>query len=551
MCGIFAYFSNSKLDDEIKEELEFYSNRIQHRGPDMSKKSFILDDTVMLAFHRLIIVDKTGNGMQPFYNKGCYSICNGEIYNHKSLENIYDLEVTSQSDCEVIIPLVKEHGIETACKMLDGVFAFVMIDNNDDVIVARDPFGVRSMYIGTDHKGNLCVSSELKGIPEGFIVNSFSPGTYSIYRKQDNKYNKIKQKRYYDYKYPINNEIKTREQISYNISSLLEKAVNKRLIGDRKIGCLLSGGLDSSIIASLLCKTYQTKKRKLKTFSVGLKDSVDLRYARIVADYLKTDHTELIISEEDMLDAIDNNIYHIESYDITTVRASTPMMLLCKYIKDNTDIAVIFSGEGSDEASGSYMYFHNAPDVESFHKETERLLSELHLFDVLRADKSSAAAGLEIRVPFLDKQFIKYYMSIDPSLKIPGKNIEKLLLREAFEDMLPSEIVWRVKEGMSDGVSSQKKSWFSIIQAYCDEKVDPDTYKKYDKMNPPYPTNLEALYFRNVFEKYYPGLSHMIPHYWLPKWSGNTTEPSARTLDAYNSSKTSEKESSVKSCTIN
>ena len=280
-------------------------------------------------------------------------------------------------------------------------------------------------------------------------------------------------------------------------------------------------------------KNYQTKNRKLKTFSVGLKDSVDLYYAKIVADYLQTDHTELIISEEDMLNGIDNNIYHIESYDITTVRASTPMMLLCKYIKNNTDIAVIFSGEGSDEASGSYMYFHNAPDEKSFHQETERLLSELHRFDVLRADKSAAAAGLEIRVPFLDKQFIKYYMSIDPSLKIPGKNIEKRLLREAFENMLPSEIVWRVKEGMSDGVSSQEKSWFSIIQDYCDEKVDPETYKKYDRMDPPYPPNLEALYFRNVFEKYYPGLSHVIPHYWLPKWSGDTTEPSARTLDVY------------------
>jgi len=537
MCGIFAYFSTIKLDDQTKKEFESYSNKIKYRGPDMTKKDFILNDTGMMVFHRLSIVDRS-NGMQPFYNQYCYSICNGEIYNHKLLENMYDLDVKSKSDCEVIIPLVKKLGIEKACNMLDGVFAFVMVDDNGDVIISRDPFGVRSMYIGTNSKGELCVSSELKGIPVGFSVNTFSPGTYSVYRKQNNKYVEVDQKRYYEYNYPITNKIETRDQITYNISSLLEKAVQIRLMGNRQIGCLLSGGLDSSIIASLLCKMYQTKNRKLKTFSVGLKDSVDLRYARIVADYLKTDHTELIISEEDMLDAIDNNIYHIESYDITTVRASTPMMLLCKYIKDNTDIAVIFSGEGSDEASGSYMYFHNAPDEKSFHQETERLLSELHLFDVLRADKSAAAAGLEIRVPFLDKQFIKYYMSIDPSLKIPGKNIEKRLLREAFEDMLPSEIVWRVKEGMSDGVSSQKKSWFSIIQAYCDEKVDPDTYKKYDRMDPPYPPyppNLEALYFRNIFEKYYPGLSHVIPHYWLPKWSGDTTEPSARTLDVYKS----------------
>jgi len=546
MCGIFAYFSTIKLDEQTKREFESYSNKIQHRGPDMTKKYFILNNTGMLVFHRLSIVDRSNNGMQPFYNQDCYSICNGEIYNHKLLENMYDLDVKSKSDCEVIIPLIKKLGIEEACNMLDGVFAFVMVDDNGDVIIARDPFGVRSMYIGTNNKGELCVSSELKGIPVGFSVNTFSPGTYSIYRKQHNKYVEVDQKRYYEYKYRITNKFNTRDHITYNISSLLEKAVQKRLIGDRQIGCLLSGGLDSSIIASLLCKTYQTKNRKLKTFSVGLKGSVDLYYAKIVADYLKTDHTELILSEEDMLNGIEDDIYHIESYDITTVRASTPMMLLCKYIKNNTDIAVIFSGEGSDEASGSYMYFHNAPDEKSFHQETERLLSELHRFDVLRADKSSAAAGLEIRVPFLDKTFINYYMSIDPSLKIPGKNIEKLLLRESFENMLPSEIVWRVKEGMSDGVSSQKKSWFSIIQDYCDEKVDPDTYKKYDRMDPLYPPNLEALYFRNVFEKYYQGLSHVIPHYWLPKWSGDTTEPSARTLDAYKSSSSSYRKSSIK-----
>lgn len=533
MCGIFAYFSSLKLNHKIKKELEYYSDRIQHRGPDMTKKYFILNDTSMLVFHRLSIVDKSDNGMQPFYNQGCHSICNGEIYNHKLLENMYDLDVKSKSDCEVIIPLVKKLGIEKACNMLDGVFAFVMVDDNGDVIIARDPFGVRSMYIGTNNKGELCLSSELKGIPLGFSVKPFSPGTYSVYRKEDNKYVEIKQKTYYECKYSITDNIETRQQITYNISSLLEKAVNKRLIGSRKIGCLLSGGLDSSIIASLLCKTYQTKKRKLKTFSVGLEGSVDVYYAKIVAEYLQTDHTEVIISEEDMLNSIDDNIYHIESYDITTVRASTPMMLLCKYIKKNTDIAVIFSGEGSDEASGSYMYFHNSPDTKSFHTETERLLSELHRFDVLRADKSAAAAGLEIRVPFLDKEFINYYMSIDSSLKIPGKSIEKLLLRQAFEHMLPYEIVWRIKEGMSDGVSSKQKSWFSIIQDYCDKKVDQETYKKYE-LEPPYPQTLEALYFRNIFDKYYPGLYHVIPHYWLPKWSGNTLEPSARTLDAYN-----------------
>jgi asparagine synthase (glutamine-hydrolysing) len=533
MCGIFAYFSSFNLDENIKKELEIYSNKIKHRGPDMSRNKLVLNNTSMLVFHRLSIVDTSDNGMQPFYNNNSHSICNGEIYNYKLLETMYDMKLASTSDCEVISPLVDKVGIKKACELLDGVFAFVLVDKNENITVARDPFGVRSLYIGTNNKGDLCISSELKGIPPGFKIKPFSPGTYSIYKKDNNKYIEVKNERYYEYKYTISPKIETRNQITHNIRSLLEKAVSKRLIGDRPIGCLLSGGLDSSIIASLLCKYYQTDQRKLKTFSVGLKDSVDLHYAKIVADYLGTDHTEVVLSEQDMLDGIKENIYHIESYDITTVRASTPMMLLCKYIKKNTDVTVIFSGEGSDEASGSYMYFHNSPDTQSFHKETERLLSELHFFDVLRADKSSAAAGLEIRVPFLDKKFIKYYMSIDPSLKIPGNKIEKLLLRESFEDILPNEVTWRIKEGMSDGVSSNKKSWFSIIKEYCSTKVNKEDYKKYEESDSPTPPSDEALYFRNIFEQNYKGLSHVTPHYWLPKWSGDTKEPSARTLNVY------------------
>ncbi len=541
MCGIFAYLSASTIDEDRLTKLREFAYKSRHRGPDASKAVNVLDNKGLLVFHRLCIVDTSDRGMQPFLHQGDLSICNGEIYNHEALRSQHGLQLSSGSDCEVIIPTINKVGVKETCQNLDGVFAFVVVRENGDVIVARDPMGVRCLYTGVNEQGDICFSSEMKSIPQdqGFHVTPFPPGTYSCYSVVDGKYRETESTRYYHYHFT--DRVSDNEEVAVpKIRSLLETAVEKRLMSDRQIGCLLSGGLDSSVIAAVLCQKYQTPERRLKTFSVGLEGSVDLKYAKVVANHLGTDHTELILTEEEMIGLISDDIYHIETYHITTIRASTPMFALCQHIKKTTDIAVIFSGEGSDEASGSYMYFHNAPDPESFALETERLLSELHRYDVLRCDKSSAAAGLEIRVPFLDQAFLNYYMNLDPALKIPNGSIEKRMLRKAFQDLLPDEVTWRVKEGMSDGVSSMKRPWFAIIQDRVADKYAEADYLVYQN-DPTPPKSNEALHFRTMFESYYHGRGHVIPHYWLPKWSGDLTEPSARVLSVYDTDKEDEK----------
>ena len=314
----------------------------------------------------------------------------------------------------------------------------------------------------------------------------------------------------------------------------MDKSITKRLLSDRPIGCLLSGGLDSSLITALVVKKF---KKPIKTFSVGLEGAVDLEYARKVADFLGTEHHELIISVEDMFNAIPEIVKEIETYDITTIRASTPMYLLSKYIKETTDITVLFSGEGSDEASGSYLYFHNAPSEDKFQEEILRLMKDLSYFDVLRCDKSTAGTGLEVRVPFLDKEFLDFYLGIAPKFKIP-KNypIEKYLLRKAYDDsdLLPPEVLWRTKEGMSDGVSSQKKAWYEIIQDKIDVLItDSEFRENKDKYTHNPPQIKEAYYYRKIFEETFNNRSSILPYYWLPKWSGHIIDPSARVLNVY------------------
>ena len=482
-----------------------------------------------------MINDISAKGVQPMTHpadSGLTLICNGEIYNNKQLIKDNNFNMRSSSDCEVILHMYKKYGIETTVKSLDGVFAFILVDENTNQIwAARDPIGVRSMFIG-ENETSTCVASELKSITNevGSLVNNirqFPPGHYC------NLKDKILT-RYYDYIYPTLPDSDPLN-IMNTIKDLLFKATKKRLLSDRKIGCLLSGGLDSSLIAGILCKFYDPGA--LSTFSVGLEGSVDLHYARKVADYLGTDHHEVIVTEEEMLNTLQEDIIMIESYDTTTVRASTPMYILSKYIRDNTDIVVIFSGEGSDESSGSYMYFHNAPNDEEFKNETVRLMEDLCYFDVLRCDKSTAGAGLEVRVPFLDKEFLQYYLSIEPRLKMPKTfGIEKYLLRKAFEgeELIPNEIIWRVKEGMSDGVSSKKRAWYEIIQDKISKEISDQEFetvtKKYTH-NPP--LIKESLYYREIFEAHYRGCDTTIPYYWLPKWSGDVTERSARVLNCY------------------
>lgn len=531
MCGIFAYFSVKELSPSDINRIIKMSEKIKHRGPDAVKAVSIFNNRLVLVFYRLSIVDLSPNATQPFTTDGYTSICNGEIYNYISLKNNYKLKTSTNCDTEVLPGLISKLGIYKVCESIDGVFTFVIANNNSrEVYIARDPFGVRSLYFSEDSIGNFIISSEMKAIPSSFYVQPFPPGNYAILKLEETwKFgDKIP---YYSYNYPINRSLNS-DTIPSKIKKLLDEAVNKRLMSNRQIGCLLSGGLDSSIIASLLAKKYKSRNEKLRTFSIGLKGSVDLKFAQLMADYLETEHTTVEVTEEEMINTISEDIYHMESYDTTTIRASTPMYLLCKYIKQNTDITVLFSGEGSDEASGSYMYFHNAPSPNEFQNECVRLLKDLHRFDVLRCEKSATAHSLEIRVPFLDLEFMKYYMSIDPELKMAGEKIEKKLLREAFKDLLPNEIYERQKEAFSDGVSSLKKSWAEVIQENVESIYSDEDFKEYEKSSNP-PLFKESLHYRKIFNKYYPKRDSVIPYYWLPKWSGKQSDPSARILNVY------------------
>ena len=599
MCGIFSYLHKSNIIKagglQLRQKIVNEFSKIQHRGPDNSVVEN-LNNKLIFGFHRLAIIDKSRLGNQPFIlnhkGKKIYLICNGEIYNFKELKMKYNLTTISDSDCEVILHLyakfrdedlknyksndgsdsegIEEYNQETMTEciqntvfrlanMLDGVFAFQIYDEQFNTLsVGRDPIGVRSLYYGYNND-SMCFSSEMKSIDKlATNIEFFPPGNVVSFNIDDTHYsfkqNLIKNtKRYYYYNYqyktPVN--VKPNDYEAFcelNICNLLTNAVIKRMMSDRPIGCLLSGGLDSSLIAALLAKELKKQNKRLHTFSIGFKNATDLKYAKMVADHIDSIHHEVIVTEQQMLDAVEDVIYKIESWDTTTIRASTPMILLCEYIKKNTDIAVIYSGEGSDEASGSYMYFHNAPDEDSFHNETCRLVEDLQYYDVLRSDKSISCAGLEARVPFLDKDFLEFYMSIHPSLKTSSKNkIEKHLLRSSFSypkrELLPKQVLWRVKEAFSDGCSTKEKSWYTILQNHIETVIFPKIYKNdldiekdFEKYNSHQPPRFnEALYYRNKFEEYYPNRSQIIPYYWIPKWSGNVVEPSARVLDVYQS----------------
>tara|TARA_B100001123_G_C15337482_1_gene1033434 strand:- start:3777 stop:5306 length:1530 start_codon:yes stop_codon:yes gene_type:complete len=507
MCGIYFYLTYNFPNNKLLLER---GNKCSHRGPDNSKHIIIKKDNanILFLFHRLSINGLNEESNQPFQFEKYTNItvmCNGEIYNYKELAEKYNIELISDSDCEIIIHLYNILPIQEFINELDGVFSFVIYDgNNDIVVIGHDPIGIRSLYYS--QKDNyFSISSEMKCL-DSFYENNvtfFPPGSYGIYNIKNKN---LRITPYYKFNYNIIQE--DTSKIIKNIKDKLEKAVQKRLLSDRPIGCLLSGGLDSSIIASILKK----HNPNIKTFSIGLKDSPDVIASQKVADYLKTDHTNIIISEEEMLNAIEDTIYQIESSDITTIRASVPMYLLSKYIAKNTDIKVIFSGEGSDEASGSYLYFHNAPTPTDFQNECIRLLKDVHMFDVLRGDKTTAGNGLEIRVPFFDKEFINYYMSIDPKKKCITNGVEKYLLRRSFENDLPKEIVWRRKDGFSDGVSKLDKPWYEIIEEYAQSKY---------KLS-------ESNMYKMLYTKHYH--SNNIPYTWMPKWSGELTNPSGRLI---------------------
>ena len=525
MCGIFAIFNN-RIDITL---LKSYCNKAKWRGPDST--NFYKGNNYFLGFHRLAINGLDEESNQPFYINNKILICNGEIYNYKNLAKNLDITLKTNSDCEIIIYLYEKFGIEYTLNLLDGVFSFILIDDKK-VYACRDPYGVRPMFISyNDNGGEIGFSSELKQIVNLNleITNQVQPGCYyKLDLDTDNKWELSSLSRYNNFNFtPLNSNI-NEEEILNNIKNNFINAVKKRVeTTDRPIACLLSGGLDSSIVASLVSKFYNGQ---LETYSIGLEGSEDLKYARIVAEAINSKHTEIIFEEKDFLNSIDEVIQSIESYDTTTVRASVGNLLVAEYIKENSEAKVIFNGDGSDELMGGYLYMNKAPNSLEFDKECKNLLRNIHYFDVLRSDRSISTRGLEPRTPFLDRNFVNYYLSISPDYRFESnKQIEKFLFRKAFTGYLPEDILWRKKEAFSDGVSKQTRSWYQIIQEFVSEKEIKDV--DYEHNNP---ETLEQNYYRKIFEKYYPEMGKIIPYFWMPKYI-EAKDPSARTLNIYNS----------------
>ena len=536
MCGIWFTLKAKGLTTE--QALKYIKN-LEPRGPEYTAINDI--SGVLLGFTRLAINGLTPLGHQPFLQDNTATICNGEIYNYKELANRWNLQLAEgTSDC-AIIPHLATHLPPTALvRALDGVFAFAHVYTNDDtLLIARDPYGVRPLYQANYADGSTIWSSEIKALPADYTqIQPFPPGMWALYNITTGimldscKYHEVPHVKLAAFGFP--------NGLSFAKAALRESvitAVKKRLLSDRPIGALLSGGLDSSLIAAIAARELKLTHKKLHTFSIGMPGSTDLMYARMVAKFIKSEHHEVIVTPEDFLNAIPQVVHDIESYDITTVRASVGNWLIGKYIKENTDIKVVFNGDGSDEIGGGYLYFYRAPSDEEFEAESERLLKEIHLYDVLRSDRCIAAHGLEARTPFLDKNVVATWRAIDTYLRRPkkanaegrGAMIEKFILREAFvhDHYLPLDVLMRKKEAFSDGVSATTDSWYLRTSEYA-KTLSTDQDTKYIH-NPPQTD--EARWYRQLFvQNYGDKATTLIPHMWLPRWIEGATDPSARTL---------------------
>ena len=547
MCGIFGYISKFLLTENVinTHGISRGFNKIRDRGPNNTQHCLI--DNIYLGFHRLAINDLSENGNQPMQLNNYFLVCNGEIFNYKKLKEEFNFEFRSNSDCEIILHLydyfVKENRkdiFNIICNLLDGEFAFILYDGNKQkTYIARDPYGVRPLFFGRSEFGDYVFSSELKGMCNLVeSANQFYPGKYMVL-KNNNIDNLLKNKNIicYSIKYHnidtnmIDNSKHIEDNIIEEINSVFKEAVYKRMMSDREICSLLSGGLDSSLVSALLSK--KLGPNKLKTFSIGLKGSPDLEYAKNVAEHIKSIHHSIEIEEEEFLNYIEEVIYKIESYDITTVRASVGNYLVGKYIKENSNCKVVFNGDFSDEVAGGYRYFKNTSNPDMFHNECVRLLENIHYYDCLRSDRSISTHGLECRVPFADKDFVNYYMSIDSKLRMSDKRIEKYLIRKAFEkeNLLPEEVLWRKKEAFSDGVTSETRSWHKIIEEFVDKKISDNDFKTLqNNFSFNKPLTKEALYYRIIFERTYNKFENIIPYFWMPKWCGDVSDPSAREI---------------------
>ena len=532
MCGIACIFNIKQQTPQLRQKALTMAKRIRHRGPDWS--GIYCGGSAILAHERLSIVDPQSGG-QPLYTPDRKQILavNGEIYNHRDIRAAFagKYEFQTGSDCEVILALYRQYGIDFI-ERLSGIFAFALYDEErDEFLIARDPIGVIPLYIGHDADGTIYCASELKAL-EGFCeeYEPFLPGHYywsregemrPWYKRDWTQFDTVKD----NYTNRATNATRTcsptgtdseaYEAQTNAVRAALEDAVRRQLMSDVPYGVLLSGGLDSSVI-SAVAKLYADKRieadgkqaawwPQLHSFAVGLKGAPDLEKARIVADHIGTVHHEINYTIQEGLDAIRDVIYYIETYDVTTVRASTPMYLLARVIK-SMGIKMVLSGEGADEIFGGYLYFHKAPTPQAFHEETVRKLSKLYMYDCLRANKSLSAWGVEGRVPFLDKEFLDVAMRLNPATKMcPGKEIEKKVVRDAFSSLLPESVAWRQKEQFSDGVGY---SWIDTLKAVTAAAVSDEQMAHAAErfpINPP--QNKEEYYYRTIFEEHFPSAS--------------------------------------------
>lgn len=525
MCSILGYTGK----DYSKEEMEEFLHRTHGRGPDAEQ--VVETEFGYLGFARLAIMGLTDDGMQPFEIDGSWVICNGEIYGFRRLKEEFKERgyvFKSDCDCEVLLPLYKEYGVEMF-RHLDAEFACIIYDaDTKQLIAARDPIGIRPLYYGYSKSGRIAFASEPKELV-GWVeeILPFPPGKFYV-DGQFFPYESIDKVHGY-----IHEDIKV---ITKNIHDKLVAGVEKRLDADAPLGFLLSGGLDSSLVCGIAANIT---KRPIRTFAIGMDvDAIDLKYARQVADFIGADHTEVIMTKKQVLESLEEVIAVLGTYDITTIRASMGMYLVCKAIHENTDIKVLLTGEISDELFG-YKYTDFAPNAEEFQKEAAKRMRELHYYDVLRADRCLAANSLEARVPFGDLDFVRYVMRVDPARKMNIYGKGKYLLRKAFEkdNLIPEEILWREKAAFSDAVGHSMvddlKEYAESL--YTDEEFE-EKRKAYDYATP---FTKESLLYREIFEKYYKGQARMIPDFWMPnkEWEGcNVNDPSARVLSNYGAS---------------
>lgn len=525
MCSIMGYCGGSADLNAFKKGFE----RTVSRGPDDSR--IINTGDGLLGFHRLAIMGLTPSGMQPFELNGSYVVCNGELYGFEKqkdalIEKGYSFE--SDSDCEILLPLYREYGTDMF-PMLDAEFACVIYDGEKrEYIAARDPIGIRPLYYGYDPNGVIVFASEAKNLV-GLVgdILPFPPGHY--YKNGEftcycniTKVDAV-----------CSDGVET---ACKNIREKLIAGVEKRLVADAKVGFLLSGGLDSSLVCAIAARKSKTP---IKTFAIGMsEDAIDLKYAKQAADYIGSDHKEIYMTPDEVIATLDGLIKKLGTYDITTIRASMGMYLICKAIHEQTDIRVLLTGEISDELFG-YKYTDFAPSAKAFQEESEKRVRELHMYDVLRADRCISVNSLEARVPFGDLDFVKYVMSLDPEIKLNKYGKGKYLLRRAFEglDYLPDEILWREKAAFSDAVGH---SMVDYLKEYAEKQYSDEAFEEARmKYTHARPFTKESLLYREIFEKYYPGQSRMVVDFWMPnkEWDGcNVNDPSARVLSNYGDS---------------